>query len=156
ARVSRGVPGRSPERQQPGRPARGDRDPGRRRQRVPRFPDDSDAAREGGRPLRERIRSREGRLRAQDDGVLDVTAETRRLDARLPFMMRHDDSREGAPLASRTVLAERRALWLLLAVGLVLLLAAAAMAGQEGLGHANRTDRFDAALAPGTTLRIGN
>jgi DUF4097 and DUF4098 domain-containing protein YvlB len=56
--------------------------------------------------------------------------------------------------ASRAERAERRALWILLAAGLALLLAASVASGDQPT--VTRTDRFDATLAPGTVVRVEN
>jgi len=51
--------------------------------------------------------------------------------------------------------AQIRALWVVLAVGLCLLAAAAVSGGEPG-STATRTDRFQAVLAPGSTVRVDN
>jgi DUF4097 and DUF4098 domain-containing protein YvlB len=55
---------------------------------------------------------------------------------------------------SRVEKTDRAVLWLLLALGTVLMLLAASTA--RGEETANRTDRFSATLAPGSTVRIEN
>jgi hypothetical protein len=70
------------------------------------------------------------------------------------MMTRHRNDSDRLP--SRSADAQRRALWLLLAAGLALLLAAAAASGQDRGFTASRTDRFQGALPPGTRLRVSN
>jgi DUF4097 and DUF4098 domain-containing protein YvlB len=55
---------------------------------------------------------------------------------------------------SRAERAELRALWILVAAGLALLLAASVASGESAT--VTRTDRFDATLSPGTLLRVEN
>jgi hypothetical protein len=70
------------------------------------------------------------------------------------MMSRHRADNDRLP--SRAADAETRALWLLLAAGLALLLAAAAASGQERAFTASRTDRLQGTLPPGTRLRVSN
>jgi DUF4097 and DUF4098 domain-containing protein YvlB len=77
---------------------------------------------------------------------------SRALAASLP-VMRHE-----LPTVSpdaRADEAQARALWVLLAAGLFLL-AAAAVSGSEPGVTVSRTDRFQATLSPGSTVRIEN
>lgn len=67
-----------------------------------------------------------------------------------PYKDEHDR------LPSRAADAEARALWLLLAAGLALLLAAAAASGEERGFTASRTDRFQGPLPAGARIRISN
>jgi DUF4097 and DUF4098 domain-containing protein YvlB len=62
---------------------------------------------------------------------------------------------EDAPLPSRGAGAETRALWILLAAGVALMLAAA-VSGEERGATASRTDRFDGTLPAGATLYVVN
>ncbi len=61
-----------------------------------------------------------------------------------------------SPIASpsRAERAELRALWILVAAGLALLLAASVASGESAT--VTRTDRFDATLSPGTLVRVEN
>ncbi len=61
-----------------------------------------------------------------------------------------------SPVASpsRAERAELRALWILVAAGLALLLAASVVSGESAT--VTRTDRFDATLSPGTLVRVEN
>jgi DUF4097 and DUF4098 domain-containing protein YvlB len=70
------------------------------------------------------------------------------------MMSRHRDDNDRSP--SRALTAETRALWLLLAAGVALLLAAAAVSGEERGFTATRTDRFQGPLPPGARLRVSN
>ena len=70
------------------------------------------------------------------------------------MMNRHQDENDRLP--SRAATAEARALWLLLAAGLALLLAAAAASGQERGFTATRTDRFQGKPPAGTLIRVSN
>ena len=81
-------------------------------------------------------------------------SETRAaLGASLPAMDRKTN--ENAPLLSRTAGAQTRALWILLAAGVVLMIAAA-VSGEERGATASRTDRFEGTLPAGTTVHVSN
>src|SRR5262245_34084846 len=67
-----------------------------------------------------------------------------------PQMMKNEDDIR----TSGTADAESRALWVVMAAGLFLL-AAAALSGESG-PTLSRTDRFQATLAPGGTVRVEN
>lgn len=60
---------------------------------------------------------------------------------------------EGAPRSRTRPRSEDAGLWLVLALGVVLMLLAAAARGDE---TESRVERFNAHLGPGSTLRIGN
>jgi hypothetical protein len=69
--------------------------------------------------------------------------------ASLPVMRSEDEIRSRSAGE-----VESRALWVLMAAGLFLL-AAAALSGESG-PTVSRTDRFQATLAPGATVRVEN
>src|SRR5262249_33647673 len=89
---------------------------------------------------------------AKDDGVLTVTRNSFSAAASLGVMRPNFET----PIlpASRTERAETRALWILLAAGLALLLAASIASGETPT--VTRTDRFDSPLSSGTLVRVEN
>jgi DUF4097 and DUF4098 domain-containing protein YvlB len=83
-----------------------------------------------------------------------VNPETPALSGRLHWMMRKS-TMNAAPSVPRSERVEVRVLWILLAMGAALMLAAAA-SGEENRSSVTRTDRFNASLASGSTVRIEN
>jgi len=72
--------------------------------------------------------------------------------ASLSVMRPHVEIPAASP--SRAERAELRALWILVVAGLALLLAASVASGESAT--VTRTDHFDAALSPGTLVRVEN